>query len=110
MRHGACRYERLPLRFALMIRSFRDPEAERLFLRERVKKIPKTLQRAVLRKLVQLHAAVSLADLRVPPGNHLEKLVGDREGQHGIRVDKRWRLCFRWSEGDAHDVELVDYH
>jgi len=65
---------------------------------------------AGLRKLLVLDAAESLNDLRVPPGNRLEKLSGSRSGQHSIRVNDQWRVCFRWSDGDAHDVEIVDYH
>jgi toxin HigB-1 len=68
------------------------------------------LQRSTLRKLRILDAATSLVDLRVPPGNRLEQLRGDRSGQHSIRVNDRWRICFRWADGDAHEVELVDYH
>jgi toxin HigB-1 len=94
----------------LVIRSFRDAETRRLFHREPVKRWAPRLRRAALRKLVMLDAAESLGDLRVPPGNRLEKLSGDRAGQHSIRVNDQWRLCFRWRDGDAHDVELVDYH
>jgi len=68
------------------------------------------LQRAALRKLRILDAATSLVDLRVPPGNRLEQFHGDRSGQHSIRVNDRWRICFRWDAGDAHEVEFVDYH
>lgn len=68
------------------------------------------LTRSALRKLAMLDAAGSLQDLRVPPGNRLERLSGDRVGQHSIRVNDRWRICFRWSEGDAYDVEVTDYH
>ena len=93
-----------------MIRSFRDRDTERLFRREPVKGLTPGVRRAALRKLLILDAAVSLQDLRVPPGNRLEKLVGDRLGQHSIRINDRWRICFRWVEGDAHDVEVVDYH
>ena len=93
-----------------MIRSFRDRESERLFRRERNRALPPGLQRVALRKLVQLDAADSLEDLRVPPGNRLEVLRGDRKGQHSIRVNERWRVCFVWREGDAHEVEIVDYH
>lgn len=93
-----------------MIRGFADKNTERLFRRERVKKLAEKLQRAALRKLAILDAAESLEDLRVPPGNHLEKLSGDREGQHSIRINDQWRLCFRWIEGEAHDVEIADYH
>jgi proteic killer suppression protein len=93
-----------------MIRSFGHKDTERLFLRERVKKFARPLQRVALRKLALLDAAESLDDLRVPPGNRLEKLTGDREGQYSIRINDQWRVCFRWSDGDAHDVEITDYH
>lgn len=93
-----------------MIRDFADKDTERLFRRERVKKFAGALQRAASRKLAMLDAAESLDDLRVPPGNRLEKLVGDRAGQHSIRINDQWRLCFRWIEGEAHDVEITDYH
>ena len=93
-----------------MIRSFRDAETERLFRRERGSKLARPLHRAAQRKLLLLDAAESLDDLRVPPGNRLEKLAGDREGQYSIRVNDQYRVCFRWAGGDAHDVEVVDYH
>jgi proteic killer suppression protein len=95
---------------AEMIRSFRDTETERLFRRERGSKLAAPLQRSALRKLLILDAAESLDDLRVPPGNRLEKLVGDREGQYSIRVNDQYRVCFRSEGGDAYDVEVVDYH
>jgi proteic killer suppression protein len=93
-----------------MIRSFADKNTELLFEREKVKRFAGKLQRAALRKLVLLDAAESLEDLRVPPGNRLEKLKGDRDGQHSIRINDQWRICFRWSESDAHEVEVTDYH
>jgi proteic killer suppression protein len=93
-----------------MIRSFADRRTERLFLRERVKGLTGDLERAALRKLVMLDAAESLTDLRVPPGNRLEKLKGDRSEQYSIRINDQWRICFRWSDGDAHEVEIIDYH
>ncbi|HUP21020.1 MAG TPA: type II toxin-antitoxin system RelE/ParE family toxin [Gemmatimonadota bacterium] len=93
-----------------MIRGFRDKDTERLFSRERSGRLPGDIQRAALRKLLMLDAAESLGDLRIPPGNRLEKLEGNREGQHSIRVNDRWRVCFRWRAGDAYDVEIVDYH
>ena len=93
-----------------MIRSFRDTETGRLFRREAGSKLARPLQRAALRKLLLLDAADSLDDLRVPPGNCLEKLVGDRRGQYSIRVNDQYRICFRWERGDAADVEIVDYH
>jgi len=96
--------------FRVVIRSFRDREAERLFRRERSRALPLELQRVALRKLVQLDAAASLDDLRAPPGNRLEALRGSRAGQHSIRVNDRWRICFRWRENGADEVEIVDYH
>lgn len=93
-----------------MIRSFRDRDTERLFRREPVRKWGPDVQRGGLRKLRILDAATSTGDLRVPPGNRLEKLRGDRAGQWSIRVNDQWRLCFDWRDGDAYDVELVDYH
>jgi proteic killer suppression protein len=93
-----------------VIRSFRDKDTERLFHREPIRKLLQAIHRVALRKLVQLDAATTLDDLRVPPGNRLEKLAGDRVGQHSIRINDQWRICFRWQQGDAHDVEIVDYH
>jgi proteic killer suppression protein len=93
-----------------VIKSFRDRDTERLSRRERVKRWSPELQRAALRKLRILDAAVNLDDLRVPPGNRLERLKGDRSGQHSIRINDQWRICFRWKAGDAYDVEIVDYH
>lgn len=93
-----------------MIRSFADRDSERLFRREPVRKWSPDAQRAALRKLVVLDAAESLEDLRIPPGNRLERLSGDRRGQHSIRVNDQWRVCFRWQSRDAFDVEIVDYH
>jgi len=68
------------------------------------------MQRAARRKLRMLNNVQTLADVRVPPGNRLERLKGDRAGQHSIRINERWRICFKWKQGDAHDVEIVDYH
>jgi proteic killer suppression protein len=93
-----------------MIQSFRDQRTAQVFRRERVKTFTIQLQRAALRKLLMLDAAESLQDLLVPPGNRLEKLAGDRKGQHSIRVNNQWRVCFRWHEGSADDVQIVDYH
>ena len=93
-----------------MIKSFRDRDAERLFQRSPAKKLGAGVQRVALRKLRMLDAATIIDDLRVPPGNRLERLKGDREGQYSIRVNKQWRICFRWRSGDAYDVEIVDYH
>jgi toxin HigB-1 len=93
-----------------MIRSFVGKEAERLFHREPVRRLPPTLLRVALRKLVQLDAATRLDDLRIPPGNRLEALRGARAGQYSIRINDQWRVCFRWHDGDAFDAEIVDYH
>ncbi|MBL0938501.1 MAG: type II toxin-antitoxin system RelE/ParE family toxin [Gemmatimonadaceae bacterium] len=93
-----------------MIASFCDRDTERLFDRHPVRRFPVALRPVMLRKLLLLDAAVALDELRVPPGNRLEKLKGDRAGQHSIRVNQQWRVCFRWRAGAAHDVEIVDYH
>ena len=93
-----------------MIKSFRDRNAESLFRRQAVKRLGADVQRVALRKLRMLDAATTLDDLRVPPANRLEKLKGDRAGQHSIRVNRQWWVCFRWRAGDAYDVEIVDYH
>ena len=93
-----------------MIRSFHDRDAERLFSRTHIKRFGPAVQKIALRKLRMLDAAVALEDVRVPPGNRLEKLRGDRAGQHSIRINDQWRICFRWRDGDAFDVEIVDYH
>ena len=93
-----------------MIRSFRHKETRKLFDRERNRAVPSVLQRAALRKLLILDAAEGLEDLRVPPGNRLEKLKGDRSGQHSIRINDRYRICFAWRDGGAEAVEIVDYH
>jgi proteic killer suppression protein len=93
-----------------MIRTFEDKEAERIFRRERSRKLPEDLLRPALRKLRMLNRAVSLNDLRVPPANRLEKLKGDRADQYSIRINDQWRVCFRWQGTDAFDVEIVDYH
>ena len=93
-----------------VIRSFRDRETEKLFQRHPARRLPAELQRTALRKLVVLDAAESLDDLLVPPGNRLEKLGGDRAGHYSLRINERWRICFRWDEGGARDVEIVDYH
>lgn len=93
-----------------MIRSFKSAEAEDLFNRKRVRRLPGDIGRVAFRKLRMLHRAESLQDLRVPPGNRLESLKGDRKGRHSIRINDQWRICFRWMRGDAHDIEIVDYH
>jgi toxin HigB-1 len=93
-----------------MIKSFRCKDTEKLFQRKHVIKFPINIQRNALRKLLVLDAAEHLEDLRVPPGNHLEKLTGKRRGQHSIRMNDQWRICFHWRQGDAYEVEIVDYH
>ena len=93
-----------------MIKTFHCKQTERVFLRETVSKFSQEVCRKALRKLLILDAAERLEDLRIPPGNQLEKLVGNRKGQYSIRVNDQWRLCFRWEEGDAYEVEIVDYH
>lgn len=92
-----------------MIRSFRSKETEELFADRDVPRY-RAFERIARRKLLYLHRAGSLRDLRVPPGNRLEALKGGRRGQHSIRINDRWRICFVWGNGDAHDVEIVDYH
>lgn len=93
-----------------MIRSFRDRDTERLFHREPVRKWGSEVQRVGLRKLRILDAAMTLEDLKSPPGNRLEKLAGARAGQWSIRVNDQWRVCFIWRDHEAHAVEIVDYH
>lgn len=93
-----------------MIRTFGSKDTERIWHEQYVKRVDRTVQRATLRKLEMLHAAKDVEDLMTPPGNRLERLVGDRRGQHSIRVNAQWRICFVWREGGADDVELVDYH
>ncbi|HER19846.1 MAG TPA: type II toxin-antitoxin system RelE/ParE family toxin, partial [Chromatiales bacterium] len=90
-----------------MIRSFRDRETEKVFGRERSRRLPPDVQRRAHRKLLLLDAAEALEDLRVPPGNRLERLSGDRDGEYSIRVSDQWRVCFRWERGDAYDVEIA---
>lgn len=93
-----------------MIVSFADRDSERLFERQPVRRYPPAVRAVMLRKLLLLDAVVALDELRVPPGNRLEKLKGDRAGQWSIRVNQQWRVCFRWKDGAVHDVEIVDYH
>jgi len=92
-----------------VIRSFRSKEAEELFQYHHVKRF-RAFERVALRKLLQIHAATDLKLLASPPGNHLESLQGDREGQHAIRINDQWRICFVWRAGHAYEVEIVDYH
>ena len=92
-----------------MIRSFKDARTERLFRGETVKAFT-GIEKAARRKLDMLDYAHVLTDLRVPPGNRLEALAGDRKGQHSIRINDQWRICFRWEAGNAYEVEITDYH
>lgn len=93
-----------------MIRSFADPETERIWIGRRSRRLPADIQTVALRKLRLLNQAKSLGDLRVPPGNRLEALKGDRTGQHSVRINERWRICFVWKEGGPSHVGIVDYH
>jgi proteic killer suppression protein len=93
-----------------MIKSFTSKVTEKLFKRELSRKIPNTIQQVARRKLEILDASEVLQDLRIPPSNHLEKLTGKRKGQHSIRINNQWRICFEWRKGDAYNVEIVDYH
>ena len=93
-----------------MIRSFRDKQTEALFHGRGCDRRWRVFERVARRKLLMIHAAGELRDLRAPPGNRLEALKGDRKGQHSIRINDQYRLCFRWIEGHAYDVEITDYH
>ena len=93
-----------------MIRSFKCRETAKIFNRQHSRRLPQSIQQVALRKLRMLNRAVTLQDLRVPPANRLEKLKGDRDGQHSIRINDQWRICFEWQNGDAYNVEIVDYH
>ena len=93
-----------------MILSFACVETERVFRAQFSRRFPPDIQRRARRKLLLLHAATELRQMTVPPGNRLEALRADRQGQHSIRVNDQWRICFRWLAGNAHEVEIVDYH
>jgi len=93
-----------------VIISFRDKEAEKLFRREKSRRLPGDIQTTARRKLEILNAASSLSDLRIPPSNRLEKLKGDRRDKYSIRINDQWRICFDWDGHDAAEVEIVDYH
>lgn len=92
-----------------MIRSFKDSEAKRIFNRLHSSKFT-SIERIIFRKLRSIHRATVLNDLKNPPGNHLEALRSDRKGQYSIRINDQWRICFRWSDNHAYEVEIVDYH
>ena len=93
-----------------MIQSFYDKDTERIFHQQFSRKIPETIQRIALRKLIMINNAKDLNDLRVPPANRLEKLSGDRNRQYSIRINDQYRICFRFDQGDFYDVEITDYH
>jgi proteic killer suppression protein len=93
-----------------MLRSFADPETELIWSGRRSHKLPSDIQSVALRKLRMLNQARVLQDMRVPPGNRLEALRGARKGQHSIRINDQWRICFNWQDGGTHHVEVVDYH
>jgi len=96
--------------YKAIIKTFKCKETEKLFYGRFSAKLPQDIQRTAVIKLKLLHAASILDTLRIPPSNHLEALHHDREGQHSIRINKQWRICFRWDEGNASEVEIVDYH
>ncbi len=93
-----------------MIVSFKDKEAERIWYGERSRRLPQEIQEVARRKLRMLNAARTVIDLRIPPANRLEALKGNRSGQYSIRINDQWRVCFRFADGQASDVEIVDYH
>ena len=93
-----------------MIKSFKCKRTEKLFIRQGNNKFPADIQTRARVKLLMLHAAIDVTDLRVPPANRLEELKGDRKGQYSIRINGQWRVCFIWKNNNAHDVEIVDYH
>ena len=93
-----------------MIKSFKDKETEKVFSRILSRKLPQSIQQTAYRKLRMINNSIDLEDLRLPPANRLEKLKSDREGQHSIRINKQWRICFEWADGDAYMVEIADYH
>jgi len=93
-----------------MIKSFKSKEAQKIFNREISKKLPFDIQKVAYRKLLMLEAALTIEDLKIPPANRLERLSGNREGQYSIRINKQYRICFKWQNGYAYEVEIVDYH
>ncbi|HKY99881.1 MAG TPA: type II toxin-antitoxin system RelE/ParE family toxin [Rhabdochlamydiaceae bacterium] len=93
-----------------MIKSFKDAETQKIYQREHSRKLPADIQQVALRKLRMINNAINLIDLRVPPANRLEKLSGGRAGQHSIRINNQWRICFEWKGSDAFNVEITDYH
>ncbi|HNT76150.1 MAG TPA: type II toxin-antitoxin system RelE/ParE family toxin [Anaerolineae bacterium] len=93
-----------------MLKSFKSKETEKIFQRSFSRKLPQAIQKTAYRRLVLLHSARELKDLLLPPANCLERLQGDRLGQHSIRINDQWRICFIWQDGDVYEVEIVDYH
>ena len=93
-----------------MIKSFTDKETEKVWHQHYSKKLPHHIQARALRKLIMIARSRTLYDLRLPPSNELEVLKGDRKGQHSVRINRQWRICFKWRDGDAYQVEIVDYH
>jgi toxin HigB-1 len=93
-----------------VIKSFKDRETQQIFTRQRSRRLPPDIQQIALRKLRMLNNAHTLNDLQVPPANRLEKLAGERARQYSIRINDRWRICFEWRDGDAYNVEIIDYH
>jgi proteic killer suppression protein len=93
-----------------VIKSFKDGETEKIFMRQRSHRLPGDIQQTALRKLRMLNNAMTLNDLRIPPANRLEKLSGSRQGQYSIRINDQWRLCFEWRDQNAYEVEITDYH
>jgi proteic killer suppression protein len=96
--------------YTAVIISFNDKESEKIFNGYISRKLPATIQTRAFTKLTALHAAASLEDLRIPPSNHLEALKGDRIGQHSMRINDQYRVCFEWNGSDAENVEIVNYH
>ena len=93
-----------------MIKNFKDEETQKIYQRQRSRKLPSDIQQVALRKLRMINNSITINDLRVPPANRLEKLSGNRAGQWSIRINDQWRVCFRWEGSDALDVEITDYH
>jgi len=93
-----------------VIKNFKDEETQKIYQRQRSRKLPSDIQQVALRKLRMINNSITINDLRVPPANRLEKLSGNRAGQWSIRINDQWRVCFRWEGSDALDVEITDYH
>ena len=93
-----------------MIKSFKEKETEKIYRKEVSKKIPRGIQQVAIRKLRMINNAKNINDMRIPPANRLEKLSGNRKGQHSIRINDQWRVCFVWRSGEAYEVDITDYH